>query len=186
MAGTRLMRLVKPDIQFEKSFREGLGELSSEQERREWIYLAHEDYGDFFKIPFSDYVNRLIEFEINPPSHWVPTTILWAVENAEVVGRIGIRHKLNDFLFHEGGHIGYFVRPSCRRKGFATGMLKQALETDLARKIGKILITCDEGNDASEKTIRNNGGQLENMRLENIISFDSGRPRKKRFWITLG
>lgn len=43
----RFMHLVKPDIQFEKSFREGLGELGSELERREWIYLSHEAYSDF-------------------------------------------------------------------------------------------------------------------------------------------
>ena len=93
-----------------------------------------------------------------------------------MVGRIGIRHKLNDFLFHEGGHIGYFVRPSRRAKGFATEMLKQILETDLAKKISILLLTCDEGNFASEKTILNNGGQL-----ENIVSFDLSRPPKKRF-----
>jgi predicted acetyltransferase len=174
------MHLVKPDIQFEKSFREGLGELGSEQERREWIYLSHEAYSDFYEISFSDYVNRLIEFEVNPPPHWVPTTIYWAIEDGQMVGRIGIRHKLNDFLFHEGGHIGYFVRHSRRAKGFATEMLKQILETDLAKKIGNLLLTCDEGNFASEKTILNNGGQL-----ENIVSFALSRPPKKRFWIHL-
>jgi GNAT superfamily N-acetyltransferase len=135
---------------------------------------------DFYKIPFSDYVNRLLEFESNPPSHWVPTTIYWAIADGEVVGRIGIRHKLNDFLFKEGGHIGYFIRPSSRGQGYATRMLKQMLETELAQKIGNLLLTCDEDNLPSEKTILKNGGEL-----ENVVLLDSSRPPKKRYWIPL-
>lgn len=174
------MHLVKPDIQYEESFREGLGELGSEKERREWVYLPHEAYTDFFEISFSDYVYRLLDFEVNPPANWVPNTVYWAIADGQVVGRIGIRHELNNFLFYEGGHIGYFVRPSSRAKGFATSMLKQILETDIAKKIGSLLLTCDEGNFASEKTILKNGGQL-----ENIVSIDINRPQKKRFWIQL-
>ena len=97
-----------------------------------------------------------------------------------MVGRIGLRHELNDFLETHGGHIGYIVRPSWRHKGIATNMLKQVLDTGISRSIGKLLLTCDEGNIASEKTILACGGQL-----QDILAYDPAKPGKKRYWINV-
>lgn len=109
----------------------------------------------------------------------VPSTQYIAVRKIdnEIVGFIQIRHKLNDYLFQKGGHIGYGVRPSQRKKGYAKQMLKLALEESKKLGIEKVLMTCYKSNIGSKKTILSNGGVLENEVVEedNII---------QRYWIT--
>ena len=97
--------------------------------------------------------------------------------DGEIVGRISLRHELNEFLKIAGGHIGYIVRPSARRKGFASEMLRKVIVTEKAKSISSLLVTCDEGNVGSEKTILKGG-----FALEKIIEIGSDKPRKKRFW----
>ncbi len=108
----------------------------------------------------------------------VPATTFLAVdENDNLCGMIDIRHRLNDYLLSFGGHIGYSVIKSQRRKGIASKMLALALIE--CKKIGlsRVLITCDKENIASAKTIVNSGGVLENEVLENEII-------KQRYWIS--
>ena len=97
-----------------------------------------------------------------------------------MVGRISIRHELNDFLQKVGGHSGYIVAPAWRNKGVATEMLRNLLLTPKAKEIGKLLLTCDETNLASERTIFKNGGKL-----TQLMDKGSHRPKKKHFWIDL-
>lgn len=109
----------------------------------------------------------------------VPATTFIAVsQEGSLVGMISIRHQLNDYLFHFGGHVGYSVRKSVRRKEFATEMLAMALIECKKLNINRVLITCDKNNLASAKTILNNGGILENELLE-------GKKIKQRYWINL-
>lgn len=108
-----------------------------------------------------EFVRRKLNAEIQPDPGLVPETVYWAcLEDSTVVGRIALRHELNDALREFGGHVGYEVRPSSRRRGFATEMLRQILQTPKAREIGRLLVTCAPGNLASNKTILNNGGAL--------------------------
>jgi predicted acetyltransferase len=108
------------------------------------------------------------------PRAFVPWTELWMVEGGEVVGRISLRHELNELLFTWGGHIGYSVRPSARRRGHATAALAGMLE--VCRKLGidPVLVTCDVDNVASRRTIEGAGGVYEDT-----------RDGKLRFWIDL-
>lgn len=97
----------------------------------------------------------------------------------KILGAVNIRHKLNDYLLAKGGNIGYGVAPSERRKGYATLMLKTALEEcrDLGMK--KALVTCNKNNIGSAKTIGYNNGVFENEITEedgNIIC---------RYWIDI-
>ena len=98
-------------------------------------------------------------------------------ESGKVVGAIQLRHKLNEYLENFGGHIGYSVRPSERRKGYATKMLRQCLELAYKDGIPKVLVTCDITNPASEGVIRKLGGVYEDTRT------DPSGASKKRFWI---
>ncbi len=96
---------------------------------------------------------------VNPS--WVVTDTFFAFdENNRIVGIIDFRHELNDFL-KDFGNCGYSVRPSERRKGYATEMLKLVLEH--ARQIGmdKVQLSVERSNEASVKTITKNGGKYE-------------------------
>jgi predicted acetyltransferase len=97
-----------------------------------------------------------------------------------MIGITHLRHRLTDPLRKEGGHIGYNIRPSERRKGYGTKILELAL--DKAREIGlkRVLVTCDTDNVASGKIIRKNGGVFEGE----SISDRSGKP-VSRYWIEL-
>jgi len=108
------------------------------------------------------------------------TTYLALNESGSLIGMIDIRHRLNENLLNFGGHIGYSVRKSERRKGYATEMLKLALEKCIELNIQEILITCDKNNVASAKTIIANGGILENE----IFDADDNT-MTQRYWIKL-
>lgn len=95
-----------------------------------------------------------------------------------MVGAINIRHYLNESLLLNGGHIGDGVRPSERRKGIATKMIELALQECKRLGIDRVLMVCDKVNIGSAKSIRNNGGILENeVVVDGVV--------EQRYWITL-
>ncbi len=106
--------------------------------------------------------------------------MLVRVSDNRILGMIQVRHYFNDYLSKFGGHIGYSVRPSERRKGYAKEMLKMILP--FCREIGleKVLITCIDGNIGSEKTILANGGKYESTVYE-----PDEKVYLKRHWIAL-
>lgn len=130
---------------------------------------------------FAEYVERVRAQarEDGPlPEGWVPTTTLWYVDGERhdiFLGRLSIRHRFTPRLLEWGGLIGYDVRPSARRRGHATSMLRAALP--VARELGldPVLLTCDHDNIASRKVIEANGGVFEDQRGE-----------KLRYWIGTG
>lgn len=132
-------------------------------------------------MPFRRFLEVLAEQQRGidlPPNH-VPTTFLFAYLEKRIVGRVSIRHFLNAFLERVGGHIGYVVVPEFRRQGYATKILGQALQ--VARRdlgIGRALVTCDDDNIGSIRTIEKNGG-----RLENVILATDLQKAKRRYWI---
>ena len=115
------------------------------------------DYHDF-----DAYLKSLEESE--PKEGYVPAATFFAYDRERdiLVGAVDIRHSLNEALLLDGGHIGDGVRPSERRKGYATAMI--ALALDECRKLGieKVLMVCNKENTGSAKSIQNNGGVLEN------------------------
>ncbi|HUP87458.1 MAG TPA: GNAT family N-acetyltransferase [Acidimicrobiales bacterium] len=106
---------------------------------------------------------------------WVPQTTLWWIEGEEYLGRVAIRHRLSEPLLRFGGHIGYDVRPSARRRGHATAMLAASLP--IARELGieSALVTCDHDNIGSRKVIEANGGEPD---VPNSV--------KLRYWVPTG
>jgi predicted acetyltransferase len=97
------------------------------------------------------------------PEGYVPATNLWLMGEEEYLARIAIRHRLTDRLRQAGGHISYDVRPSARRRGFATMMLREALPIARGLGITAALLTCDIGNVASRRVIERAGGMLQDQ-----------------------
>jgi predicted acetyltransferase len=112
------------------------------------------------------------------PANLVPATFLIAEVNREIVGRVSIRHELNEMLAHEGGHIGYGVVPAHRRRGYATEMLRQSLIVARAIGVDRVLVTCDDDNIASATVIERNGGIF-----ESVITDTIGGKAKRSYWI---
>lgn len=113
---------------------------------------------------------------IGLPDALVPATFLVADVDGTIVGRSSIRHRLNDRLRRDGGHIGYCVVAEHRRRGYATEILRQSLV--IARAVGadRVLLTCDDGNVGSATVIERCGGVL-----ESVIDVDDAPTR--RYWI---
>ena len=130
------------------------------------------------------YIQICLDHEdpLKVPSHLVPATQFFFIRKSDnkLVGMIQVRHRFNDYLEKYAGHIGYSVRPSERRKGYAKEMLRMVLP--FCREIGidKVMITCIDGNIGSEKTILANGGVY-----ESTIHKPNENEDLKRFWITL-
>jgi predicted acetyltransferase len=111
------------------------------------------------------------------PPPMLAATFLVAEVDGELVGRSSIRHELNDFLRHEGGHIGFAVRPAHRRRGYATEILRQSLLVARSAGIDRVLVTCEADNAGSAAVIERCGGEL-----ENVVVNSAGRPMR-RYWI---
>ena len=116
----------------------------------------------------------------NPKPGLVEDSTFFAldVERNKMVGAINIRHKLNDYLLNYGGHIGDGVRPSERKKGYATKIIGLALKECQNLNIDKVLLVCDKDNIGSAKSIKNNGAILENEIVKDGKTI-------QRYWIEI-
>lgn len=112
------------------------------------------------------------------PEGFVPEAVYWLIDGSEYIGRLSVRHRLNDHLLKIGGHIGYDIRPSKRKRGYGTMILRLGLRKAKELGIAKILLTCNENNLPSLKIIEKNGGVFEN-KLPNPAEGSD----KMRFWI---
>lgn len=99
-------------------------------------------------------------------------------ESGRLVGAVNIRHRLNEALFLNGGHIGDGVCPSARGKGYGTAMIALALEECRALGLDRVLMVCDKTNAPSARTIQKNGGVLENEVAVDGVT-------EQRYWIDL-
>ncbi|MEF3308406.1 GNAT family N-acetyltransferase [Paenibacillus sp. GYB004] len=169
--------LVKPTAEYEKRYNEFYEDwVRSGEDIVPWV--VEKDPSDFA---------AMLEFLYSQDSEeklteegWVPHSTYWLLnEEQELVGAVNIRHRLNPKLLRSGGHIGYGIRPSRRRKGYATALLSLALLKTKELGVDQALVVCDRDNAGSERTILKNGGVFESEHVE-----ENGN-MVKRFWISL-
>jgi predicted acetyltransferase len=173
--------LTPPTVHVHASFLAAMAEFRAEGrgDRQDETTVGNEirKHGATWHTPdgFARYVAELRAeaLEETPrPAGLVPSTTLWWVDGSDYLGRIAIRHRLTPHLLELGGHIGYDVRSTARRRGHATAMLRATLPGAWELGIESALLTCDADNIGSRRVIEHNGGVLEDQ-----------RGGKLRFWV---
>ncbi len=173
--GLRLLKLTK-------EYEEQLGEMIAEWKAEQEANNTNRSPWAIFKNDYHDFDHYLEDLELKTASDGrVPDSVFFLLDEDRnrLLGAVNIRHYLNEYLLKEGGHIGDGIRPSERRKGYATEMIRLALAE--CRKLGleRVLIICDKDNIGSARSIVKNGGVLENefVNSEGIVG--------QRYWIRL-
>jgi len=164
--------LIEPTAELETEFLAMADEYKAVGDRRYQSALEN----------FSVYLEQIANFArgVNLLPDRVPGSEFWLVNNGEVIGRGTLRHRLTTALEHEGGHIGYDVRPSEREKGYGTLILKLMLEKAKNLGLEKVFLTCDTENVGSAKIIEKNGGEL----VGHAIS-DKNEKQISQYWIEI-
>ena len=166
-------RLAEPAVEWEAAYRDMLAEYREER------IQALRDVDDF-----AAHVQRLRDQSrgIGLPEGHVPGSTYWLVRDGDgvMLGISNLRHRLTPKLEDHGGHIGYGIRPSERRKGYGTLILKLTMEKARALGLTRVLITCDPENVGSARIIQKNGGVLESESWS-----EQAKRVTSRYWIEL-
>lgn len=167
------LKLVKLSQEYKRHLFDMMDEwLALEQDFSPYV-IRRIDYHDF------DYYLENLEQKEETGGRVPDSTFFCLDTDRDIfVGAVNIRHYLNEQLLFDGGHIGDGIRPSERRKGFASAMIALALEECRRLGIGRVLMVCDKDNIGSAKSITNNGGVLENEIVSDGVV-------QQRYWIDL-
>lgn len=171
-------RLIYPSKEHEKKAREYIEELLEYKSEINGTggLQRYDNYDEWLlKVKGDLDISNILDGRVPASTYFFVRT-----SDDKIIGMINIRHKLNEFLLNEGGHIGYSVRPTERNKGYATLMLKLGLQKCRELNLDKVLITCDKINIASAKVIQKNNGILENEIYSPTFS-----ETIQRYWIYL-
>jgi predicted acetyltransferase len=166
-----------PKTRYRESFLAALREFHAEGAMLRWNYRSAERC-------FEHFLAELRRDFTDPEPGWVPMVHRWLIrrEDQSFVGLGNIRLELTENLHRLGGHIGYAIRPSARRMGYGTEILRLMLPEAVKLGINPILITCDADNVGSRKIIERNGGIFEN---EMPYERNGESVKKRRYWITV-
>lgn len=179
---TEELRLLKPTLRLVPEYAAMIEEsLRAEADRESGYLIAALDkiIGTGSHATFVEYLSDL-DKGVGLPQGWVRQSTFWLVRDGRVVGESRLRHELTPSLEIEGGHIGYFIRLSERRKGYGTRILELTLCEARKLSLTRVLVTCNTDNIGSAKIIRKNGGVFDGESL----SPHTGKP-VSRYWIDL-
>ena len=152
------LTLVRPTLEFK---RKALDYRQEHFDNNEMVINGSEllDKTDSYEEWLKSVTDNTSPDTVNP--NWVVTDTFFAVdENENIIGIIDLRHTLNDFL-KDFGNSEYSVRPSERRKGYATEMLRQILLIAKQAGLQEVYLSVERDNEPSVKTIIKNGGKYE-------------------------
>jgi len=168
--------LVKPDLTYFEQYKEMYIEWSTQEHINPWFFKTQCST----LTDFADFIQMLDNCEkANGDKQYASQTAYFVIDDHNrLIGGASLRHYLTVDGYNYGGHIGYGVRPSERRKGYGTAILKMVLEEAKALKIYKVLLVALETNFGSNKVIQNCGGILENKIK------DSDNSIINRYWIS--
>lgn len=170
-------QLILPTTRLRESWLESRAESGREYQSGAGLTVGDDvDTADGFAA-WVQRLHRAADPSVPPAGGRVHATYWWVAEGETYLGAINLRHTLNDFLLRAAGHIGYGIRPSARGQGHATWALGAVLPHAGALGLDRVLVTCEDSNFASARTIENCGGVLEDVR-------DTELGRTRRYWIT--
>lgn len=164
--------LIEPTLELEQEF------IAMAEESR----AVGEDRYKSARANFPAYVHGLHDAArgVNLPPGRMPWSEFWLVHGRHIIGRSKLRPVLSLALKIEGGNIGYDIRPSERKKGYGTLILKLTLNKARELRLDRVLVTCETDNLGSAKIIEKNGGRLQDQ----AVSTRSGK-LISRYWIEL-
>jgi predicted acetyltransferase len=168
-----LFFLTEVDTSYRDTYLEAVREFQTEGRYLDWMV-------EELLVQFPQFVQSLQARKTHPLPGRVPETVYWLVDGETFIGRLSLRHELNPSNSLVGGHIGYEIRPSRRRQGYGTAILRLGLEKARDMGLQQVLVTCDDTNIGSRKIIEINGGIWQDT---NTIPGHSVPVR--RYWITL-
>jgi len=169
------LEVVQLALEHERALREFLGEFADAGEPEIPAFLVDPGW------PHPRIVETLAQWARGEglKEGWVPCTTFFLTHEGRVLGVATLRHRLTDFLWEYGGHVGYSVRPSDRGRGHATRLLEAVKERARGMGIRRLLATCDVDNPASARVIEKCGGLFEDE------SFNEAMSRTvHRYWIS--
>lgn len=170
--------LAKPDLYFFGQYNEMMTEWqTSGTQIAPWFldkpFDNLEDFAKFIQM-LDDCENANLDKKYSSTTSYFVTD-----ENDKLIGAASLRHYLTAEGYKTWGHIGYGVRPSERRKGYATQILKMVLTEAKVKKIQRVLLGCHSTNVGSAKVIENCGGILENI----VVDPGDVNETIRRYWI---
>ncbi len=159
----------------EAAFLEGLTKLQGED--LEWYSFAWKP-GMKFSEMLAVLEKEILGVDLAPGR--VPHTMLYGFLDGKIIGRVSVRHCLNENLRKRGGHLGYWVAAEFRKQGLAKQMVGQALEYCKTLKLDSIMISCADDNTPSWKIIEHFGGKLEDRVWDEV-----DEETIRRYWVAL-
>ncbi len=122
----------------------------------EWADVSREEFREKAIAVMINYSNSS-----GLPEGYVPESMYFLWEEGHIIGWFRIRHHLCESLVNGSGHIGYYISPQYRGKGFGTKGLQLAIRK--AQKIipeDEIYLRADIDNLPSISIMLNNGGYI--------------------------